>query len=201
MRKLTFTLLGATALVGGLAVAAVAHDRTAGPGAMHGSRLGTGFMQLFERIDGNGDGRVDQAEAETFRTERFTEADADSDGKVTADELAALHSRMVERHAAEQFARLDADGNGEISEQEFVKARLARLQARMSDDRSQEFAARRFARMDANDDGTLDAEELGHRGMRLFEKLDSDQDGVLTREEAQQAMAEHRRHHGKDRDD
>ncbi|SME91807.1 Ca2+-binding protein, EF-hand superfamily [Tistlia consotensis] len=203
MKKLTFSLLGATALVGGLAVAALAQNAMPGPmpGAMDGpgGRHGPRIMELFKQIDANGDGQIDKAEAEAFRAARFAEADTNGDGKVTPQELADFHARMAEQRATDEFKRLDADGNGEISEQEFVKAKLARMQTRMNDERGRDRAAIHFARMDANHDGVLEPDELGARGMKLFARLDSNGDGVVTQAEAQQAMADFREHRHGDR--
>ncbi len=54
------------------------------------ARLGNG--RLFERLDGNRDGRVSLAEATAVRLRAFDRADANRDGRVTREERRALRA-------------------------------------------------------------------------------------------------------------
>ena len=134
---------------------------------------------------------------ETRAAERFAKADADGDGRVTAEEFAAV--RMDRRGRRGEDARrdgrrgdgqrdrrrsrglfedgafdaADADGDGKLSREEWRELpRAARDAAR----------ERMFARMDDNGDGVLEAAEFAPNVERL-RALDADGDGRLTRRE------------------
>ena len=111
------------------------------------------------RADGDGDGRVSKAEYIARADERFAKMDKNSDGQLSADEMAprremaappagadtaapaaapaagAMRSRMIER--------LDTNHDGMISRDEY---------------RAQ--VAGRFDRLDTNHDGFLDQSEM-----------------------------------------
>lgn len=107
--------------------------------------------KMFQKIDGNGDGRITETEAGAFQAERFRRMDTDGDGAVTLVEIEAELRRMAPEQAAKRFERLDGNGDGAITRAEF--------EAR---------AANRFARMDTNGDGAITREEVqalkGRRG-------------------------------------
>ncbi|WP_375173399.1 EF-hand domain-containing protein [Pseudooceanicola sp.] len=116
----------------------------------------------------------------------FEEIDANGDGQITQEEIAA--------HAAARFAQADTDGDGTLSSEELV----ARMEAQRAE-RMQRRAERMIERRDANKDGRLTADEMGPRGGdRLFARLDANEDGVITKEELDQAREAFReRHEGK----
>jgi Ca2+-binding EF-hand superfamily protein len=74
--------------------------------------------ETFQRLDRNGDGVIDKAEAEAaveetvgYWVKRITRRlDTDKDGKITRDEFT--------RRAREGFAMMDLDGDGRISDSE-----------------------------------------------------------------------------------
>lgn len=124
-----------------------------GPGFGRPGFGGHGMMIDFARIDADKDGKVTQAEITAFRATMVAGADADTDGLLSADELAAQEVKMVQTHAADRaaarvaaqdlnadgklsveemlappmpanlFTRLDTDGDGAISQTEFDAAR------------------------------------------------------------------------------
>lgn len=99
------------------------------------------------------------------RIERmFERMDADGDGAITREELAAARS--------ERFAAMDADGDGAVTAQELANYRMLRR------------AERRIRRLDENGDGVLQLDELPG-GERRFERFDLDGNGVVTRAEAE----------------
>jgi Ca2+-binding EF-hand superfamily protein len=121
--------------------------------------------------------------------EMFAAMDADQDGKVTQDELAA--------HRAAMFAAADTNGDGSLSADELAARELARFTETMADR-----TARMIERRDANGDGVLSADEIGEGPMEdHFARIDSDDDGAISQAEAEAAgerFAEHRgkRRHG-----
>lgn len=100
---------------------------------------------------------------------RFIERlDADGDGVLSQDEVAAARQRL--------FARLDRDGDDAIDDREIealrdaVMDRAVALQARLG---------RAWRRMDTNGDGRVSAEEFRARTI-LFDVADRDGDGRLS---------------------
>ncbi len=103
----------------------------------------------------------------------FAAADADGDGRLTADEMKA--------HRAARIADLDADKDGRISAEEMIardmKEAEARIRARVG---------KMMERMDADGDGALTAAEvmaMPMPGERMFGWLDKDGDGAVSKAE------------------
>lgn len=109
-----------------------------------------GERMSFEQLDANNDGALTEAELAAHATARFTAADTDGDGFLSADELTASSQKRNSERAAKRLERLmehrDANNDGKLSAEEMAP--------------SQDRAAKRFERADKNDDGTLSAEEF-----------------------------------------
>jgi hypothetical protein len=167
-------LLLGVALVGGtLAVAGLAEARNHGMG--HGG--GHGMNHGMGHVGGMG-GMLD-----------FDTLDADGDGTITTDEIAAARAGMVDG--------IDADGDGMLSADEIAAFHMRGMQAR-----ADAMAARMIEALDADGDGMLSAAELLARPMpmqmmtRMFDRADADGDGAISRQEwddARDAMRENRR--------
>ena len=123
MDRSTKTAAALLALAGGLFASAAIAEM--GPGDMggmqgHGDR-GAMFMQQFDLIDADKDGKITAAELAAHRLARFTAADTNAAGALNAEELTATHvaemtAKMARR--TERLARLDADADGAISKAE-----------------------------------------------------------------------------------
>lgn len=102
----------------------------------------------------------------------FAAADANSDGKLTPEELRT--------YGAAKFATTDTDGNGALSVEEVTAHMQTRAKMRAG-----KGAARMFERRDANGDGELSLEEMTPKGgeQRIFAHLDSNNDGAISAEE------------------
>ena len=110
----------------------------------------------------------------------FDDVDANGDGKVTQDEIAA--------HGAARFAAADTDCDGSLSVDEMV-ANMDRKR----EERMRKGAERMIERRDANDDGQLTADEMTPRnGDRMFARLDADKDGAISKEEMEDARKSHK---------
>ena len=106
---------------------------------------------------------------------QFEDVDADGDGKITQEEMAA--------QAAARFAAADANGDGQLSAEEMQ----AQMQAQRAE-RMKQNAERMIARRDTNKDGMLSAEEMAPRNSdRMFARLDADKDGAISKQEMEQA--------------
>ncbi|GAA6206906.1 hypothetical protein NBRC116601_01990 [Cognatishimia sp. WU-CL00825] len=108
----------------------------------------------------------------------FEEVDANADGKITLEEMAA--------HAQSRFAAVDTDGDGNLSADE--------LQAAKENARG-ERTQRMIEHRDTNDDGMLSFEEMqpkDDRAAKMFERLDADGDGALSEEELAKMKGKHK---------
>jgi EF hand len=160
--------IGAAILATAIAAAIV------GPTFAKGGPQEAGMSPLvrFDVLDADKDGKVTLAEIEADRAAKVKAADANSDGLMSADELAAMQiAEMTERakaHASEMVTRLDSDKDGLLS--------AAELATRPD-------PAQMFDRIDTDDDGAISRDEAtaaadkmaeghkgrGHRGHDLLD--------------------------------
>lgn len=132
-RLLSYLVLGSLAI---LSAPAVAGDFMAN--------------MAFDRLDANGDGKLDAAELRQARAERFKRLDRNGDGFVTEAEQAQAASRArrgteaMEGAMTARFDKLDANGDGRLSADEFVTSAAGGL----------------AARIDADGDGVVSKEEF-----------------------------------------
>jgi Ca2+-binding EF-hand superfamily protein len=121
------------------------------------------------KLDTNGDGRVDLAEAQAarpdFTKEKFNAADANSDGQLSDDEWSNLPRK------GHRYGHLDANKDGHYT--------LEEVRAAHPDLTEQEYSS-----FDANKDGKVTKDELKQTiGSRLFDNMDTDGDGGLSLQE------------------
>lgn len=143
--QLQTKILLSVLLVAGLVLAAI--DGASADRGGHGGR-GDQMMQMFERVDLNGDGQITRAELTKYRDQRFGEGDTNGDGALELAEFEEVWLAMVRERMVDRFQGLDADGDGRITAAEFDRP-LDRL----------------FSRFDRDDDGTVSRSEIrDHRG-------------------------------------
>ncbi len=141
---------------------------------------------IMERHDFNADGVIDQRDREAQKAKRFAQADLNSDGVLTKEELVAASEVRREERAAKRAARaerrrdrmidrLDGDGDGALSYEEFSTSK----------DRGE---SRRGVR------GHKLGKHPGRRGggPRMLKKADANGDGTVTREELEAAIIKRR---------
>ena len=130
----------------------------AGPLAAHGVGKGgsgdrDGFpANLFDLFDGNGDDVLTMEEIQASWAERFSDADADGDGQLSANELSnaveAWRSEHRDRRIRNRIERHDTNDDGLLSLEEataaFQSERIERL----------------FGRLDADGDGSVTQAEV-----------------------------------------
>ncbi|WP_319826369.1 EF-hand domain-containing protein [Thalassovita sp.] len=99
---------------------------------------------------------------------QFEEVDADKDGKITQEEIAA--------HFKARFDAADTDKDGALSAEEMA----AQMQAKQAE-RMTNRAKHMIVDRDANDDGKLSYDEMQpKRADRMFDRLDADNDGAIS---------------------
>jgi len=135
-----------------------------------------GTAALAERHKGMGEG------GGMMQMLDFGAIDADKDGKLTKNEIAAFRAARAARAAA-----IDANGDGKLGAEE-----LAAMQMQGMQDRANQRAARMIERMDTDGDALLTAAEMaaGHDGMPMFERIDADGAGAITQDEVENARAQ-----------
>lgn len=118
----------------------------------------------------------------------FEELDANGDGKLMPEEMAA--------HMQARFEGADTNGDGALSKDEL----RARVEERMAK-RADKYVDHMLERHDANGDGALTMDEMKPRDEgKMFARMDADQDGAISKEEfeSMRAKAKERGHkHGK----
>ncbi|MFA6241877.1 MAG: hypothetical protein WC655_13165 [Candidatus Hydrogenedentales bacterium] len=105
---------------------------------------------LFQRADANSDGKLTfeevSAAAPKFTKERFDKVDKNSDGVLTQEEMAAIR-QQVEGAAGSRLMAADANQDGKVTLEEITA-------------KAPNFPAERFNKLDANKDGALTQDEL-----------------------------------------
>ena len=110
----------------------------------------------------------------------FEELDANGDGKLMQEELAA--------HMQARFEGADANNDGVLSKEEL----LARINERRAE-RAGKYVDHMLERHDTNGDGALSMEEMRPRDEgRMFARMDADQDGSVTKEEFEAMRDKHK---------
>jgi Ca2+-binding EF-hand superfamily protein len=138
--KLALAFLSLAGVAGGVAYA---NDGRHGP---DGGRA----MMRFDRLDADRSGDVTFEEFSAMMQSRIGGADANNDGKMSVEEIAAAIEKMrAERMARRLVERFDTDGDGMLTAAE-VESRQKKM----------------FALLDRNDDGKILKEEMPRRGWR-----------------------------------
>ncbi len=151
MLKKTLTLLALSAVLAGSASTIAHAEGMDGHGPMP--------MLNFDAIDTDKDGKITSAEFDAFRAAEFAKADANADGQVSAEELAAKQVADMTARAADMAAkmieRMDNNADGQLSAEEMAQGPRAPTL---------------FERADADNDGAVSKEEveamkgeMGHR--------------------------------------
>ncbi|MBP3985913.1 EF-hand domain-containing protein [Pseudoxanthomonas helianthi] len=167
-----------------LLVVAVLASLTAGGAAFAAAQSDAAkdAPRVHAKLDANGDGAIDRAEAAKVPrlAEKFDSLDKNKDGKLDASER-PHRDGMRRRNGGmyDRFAELDTDKDGRISKAEAAKGPMAS----------------RFDEMDANKDGYLDKADREQRMKQhrdeWFAKADADKDGKLSRAEFDAAKPAH----------
>ncbi|GMW01820.1 MAG: hypothetical protein AMXMBFR84_29570 [Candidatus Hydrogenedentota bacterium] len=138
--------------------------------------------ERFKLMDKNGDGHVERGEILQGPAQGegqgpgmlFARADADKDGRITMDEVAAIDANFPK----ERFQQMDSNADGAVTQDELRK-----------------FAGRRFEIMrkaDTNGDRRISMEEMKTADPNFtqeqFARMDVNGDGMLTEEDRRSAV-------------
>jgi Ca2+-binding EF-hand superfamily protein len=117
---------------------------------------------------------------------RFNAVDANHDGKISKDELAAQQQRELQKAKAgiaqqmqAKFKQLDTNKDGQLSAAEFMAAAPPIRTAETPDQMLQ--------KLDSNRDAKVTADEFRAPQLAVFNKADANRDGVVTPDEMRAA--------------
>jgi EF hand domain-containing protein len=171
MRKLTLSLIaGATVLAAG--GASFAQPAPAARPEMTRAAVEQRAAQIFDRLDANHDGKLDQADRAERQKARFDRVDSNHDGAVSYAEFTAMHAQLEGVHADR--------GGRRLAERGFGPGRFAGRGGMI-----------RLA--DADKDGAVSKTEFQAAASARFDRLDANKDGTVTRDEANAARDSLRR--------
>ena len=118
-RKTAFLLASAVAVGLMTALATVASARPFGAASGDGPRGAQGLEQMFQTFDGNGDGRLTQAEIDAYRRDRHASFDTNEDGAIALTEFEKVWLDAMRTPMTQRFQRLDANADGKVTAEEF----------------------------------------------------------------------------------
>ena len=120
-RTKTFTAIAVAAALGGTALAGATYagHRGGGMGFLDKGQLAVSAMEMFDAIDGDGDGKLTQAEIDKARNDRHAAHDADGDGNLSLEEFAGLWHETVRPLTVRAFQMLDTDGDAVVTRAEY----------------------------------------------------------------------------------
>lgn len=132
--------------------------------------------QMFQRLDANGDGTLNDADREAARAKRFDAMDSDGNGSLSRAEYdAAFQNRMDKR---EQRAETRAQDGKRMGHHHSGRHHGMRGMGMMK-------------RADANNDGAITQAEFTAGALARFDRMDADRNGTVTaaeRKAAREAM-------------
>ncbi|CAM3977674.1 EF-hand domain-containing protein [Novosphingobium lubricantis] len=191
----TFKIAAAAAVMAtaGVAMYAASPVMAQGMGAERGKPMtwadakGMGD-RMWERLDVNKDGKLDQADRTARMEQRFKSIDTDGNGAISRDEFMAHHAQMGDRkHGGARMAGGD-DAMGDHGKGHkrgrWGKGGMA--------------GGHMLAMADTNKDGAVSRAEFDAMAKAHFDKADANKDGTVTPEERRAMMKDMMgRMHGK----
>lgn len=130
-------LLGTVILMPAIAES---HGMQGGPRAAEHKAM---MLERFKEADANGDQKLTKAEMYQARGKRASEIDTNNDGTIDAAELDAARKEQRLKRMERFLSMLDTDGDGVVTTEEYARA-----------------GAHRMQRMDRDRDGVVTLEEV-----------------------------------------
>ncbi|WP_052071708.1 EF-hand domain-containing protein [Sphingopyxis sp. MWB1] len=158
--------------------------------------------------DADGNGVITRAEADAAATQRFQRLDVNGDGKLDATDREARRAEMQKK----RFERLDANKDGQVSQAEWDQHAAARDAKRAGSDKAgagerkgkrghfgkrggHRMAAAMMMKADTNGDKAISLAEFRAAAMARFDQMDANKDGQVTAEEREAARSAMRGKH------
>ncbi|PKB14850.1 EF hand domain-containing protein [Novosphingobium kunmingense] len=132
---------------------------------------------MFDRMDANKDGKIDQADRAARQAERFARLDIDKNGQISPEEMAAGHQRKPRPDGA-------ATGGDHAGHKMGMRG------GHRGGHGGGHGGMMKMA--DANKDGAITKTEAVAAALAHFDKADANRDGSVTPDERKSAMAKMR---------
>ncbi len=145
------------------------------------------------RGDTDNDGVISRAEAQAQASTMFERLDANEDGKLDQSDRA----ERKEQRRSKMFAALDGNGDGQISREEFMTFQHDGKRGgpgkghRMGQKRGKA-GMEMMRRADTNNDGEVSKAEFTSAAMARFDRTDTDNNGEVSKAERKAAFQETR---------
>jgi Ca2+-binding EF-hand superfamily protein len=187
MRKLTLSLIaGAVALAAG--GVAYAQPAQAPRQPMTRAAVEQRADRMFDRLDANHDGKLDQADRNAREKARFDRVDTNHDGQVSYAEFTAARANAEQARKGRIAQRGERFGQSARGEHRMAHNHFGR-----GDLRGRGGAVGMIRMADADKDGAVTKAEFRTRMLQRFDRLDVNHDGTVTRDEAKAARDNMRR--------
>jgi Ca2+-binding EF-hand superfamily protein len=131
----------------------------------------------WKSMDSNNDGFITQAEHAAGARQMFEKMDGDRDGRVTSTEMQEahdMHARDTAQHQASHEGRYDKGKTSKMSPDQMMKKVDSNKDGAISASEHEESSRRMFTEMDTDGDGRLSKDEMkkGHERMMRSEGED-----------------------------
>lgn len=171
------------------------------------------FMQMFQRLDKNGDKQLTADEIPDRMKQRISRMDLDGDGTIDAEEVQKIAKRMQGRNKGKSQGKSKSKGKGKRGEMQSGQDSQKKSAKRKKNDSkkgrvgkgsgdavsTEQFIRGFKKRMDKNGDGKITQDEAPDRLKNNWERADKNGNGQLDEDEIKQiaAMAQRLRGAGK----
>ena len=172
MKRTTKFAILATVTAAMLGSVAIADGHKKERAEMRGDRA----ERMFERLDADTDGKVTADEMKAAATARFAKRDVDGDGVVSREDRKAFRAAQREERRSERFEKMDADSDGMISKEEF---------AAFTPERGDRAERRKMRRAERGERRGMRGHHGGKRGERHGNRRGKGMRGPLTIQEAE----------------
>ncbi|HBQ36111.1 MAG TPA: calcium-binding protein [Rhodobacteraceae bacterium] len=120
------------------------------------TKIGVGMVE-FEDFDANSDGKITKDELENFKKLRFKKADSNGDGMLSEQEISEQAKLIADLIVKQIITRKDSNGDGMLSQAEFSTAHKGMNKF------GNKFGKRMFKHMDTDGNGEISAAEFAAR--------------------------------------
>lgn len=183
MKKLTLAVSLAALTAGG---GAYAHGMMGIEGDITRAQAQEKAAEMFDRMDANKDGLLNDADRDARMGQMFDALDADKNGAISREEFMAAHSGM---HGHGDMKMGGDEHAGHEMKMDGMKGSMKPMGGGHGGMHGMHGMRDMMLKMaDKNNDGAISATEFTEAHLAMFDKADANKDGTLTEAERKAAM-------------